>query len=130
MLARASDAVSACRALVSLLEDQPTEEMKIVAICALQNLVMHSRTNRRAVAEAGGILVIQELLLSPNSEVAGQAALLIKFLFSNHTLQEYVSNELIRSLTGKFSLKRFGNGCSLALCFLYFMAETRCNLLP
>ncbi|XP_058097491.1 protein CELLULOSE SYNTHASE INTERACTIVE 3 isoform X2 [Magnolia sinica] len=98
-LARASDAVSACRALVSLLEDQPTEDMKIVAICALQNLVMHSRTNRRAVAEAGGILVIQELLLSPNSEVAGQAALLIKFLFSNHTLQEYVSNELIRSLT-------------------------------
>ncbi|KAF9608979.1 hypothetical protein IFM89_012318 [Coptis chinensis] len=98
-LARARDSVSACRALVSLLEDQPTEEMKMVAICALQNLVMHSRTNRRAVAEAGGILVIQELLLSPNSEVAAQAALLIKFLFSNHTLQEYVSNELIRSLT-------------------------------
>ncbi|KAL5982783.1 Protein CELLULOSE SYNTHASE INTERACTIVE 3 [Asimina triloba] len=98
-LARASDAVSACRALVSLLEDQPTEDMKMVAICALQNLVMNSRTNRRAVAEAGGILVIQELLLSPNPEVVGQAALLIKFLFSNHTLQEYVSNELIRSLT-------------------------------
>lgn len=99
-LARAGDAVSACRALVSLLEDQPTEDMKMVAVCALQNLVMRSRTNRRAVAEAGGILVIQELLLSPNPEVAAQAALLIKFLFSNHTLQEYVSNELIRSLTG------------------------------
>ncbi|PIA47476.1 hypothetical protein AQUCO_01400254v1 [Aquilegia coerulea] len=98
-LARARDSVSACRALVSLLEDQPTEEMTMVSICALQNLVMHSRTNRRAVAEAGGILVIQELLLSPSAEVAGQAALLIKFLFSNHTLQEYVSNELIRSLT-------------------------------
>ncbi|XWS15149.1 hypothetical protein CRYUN_Cryun35bG0069400 [Craigia yunnanensis] len=97
--ARASDSVSACRALVSLLEDQPTEDMKMVAICALQNFVMRSRTNRRAVAEAGGILVIQELLLSPNAEVAAQAALLIKFLFSNHTLQEYVSNELIRSLT-------------------------------
>ncbi|CAK9168746.1 unnamed protein product [Ilex paraguariensis] len=98
-LARASDSVSACRALISLLEDQPTEEMQMVAICALQNFVMHSRTNRRAVAEAGGILVIQELLLSPSAEVVGQAALLIKFLFSNHTLQEYVSNELIRSLT-------------------------------
>ncbi|XP_021896477.1 protein CELLULOSE SYNTHASE INTERACTIVE 3 isoform X2 [Carica papaya] len=98
-LARASDSVSACRALISLLEDQPTEEMKMVAICALQNFVMHSRTNRRAVAEAGGILLIQELLLSCNPEVAGQAALMIKFLFSNHTLQEYVSNELIRSLT-------------------------------
>ena len=104
-LARASDSVSACRALISLLEDQPTEEMKMVAICALQNFVMRSRTNRRAVAEAGGILVVQELLLSPNSDVAAQAALLIKFLFSNHTLQEYVSNELIRSLTGKLQLK-------------------------
>ncbi|QHN92943.1 uncharacterized protein DS421_17g588370 [Arachis hypogaea] len=102
--ARASDSVSACRALISLLEDQPTEEMKMVAICALQNFVMNSRTNRRAVAEAGGILVIQELLLSPNTEVAAQAALLIKFLFSTHTLQEYVSNELIRSLTA--SLER------------------------
>ncbi|KAL3630989.1 hypothetical protein CASFOL_023973 [Castilleja foliolosa] len=98
-LARASDSVVACRALVALLEDQPTEEMKMVAICALQNFVMRSRTNRRAVAEAGGVLVIQELVLCPNPEVAGQAALLIKFLFSNHTLQEYVSNELIRSLT-------------------------------
>ncbi|KAJ7959158.1 U-box domain-containing protein 13 [Quillaja saponaria] len=98
--ARASHSVSACRALISLLEDQPTEEMQMVAICALQNFVMHSRTNRRAVAEAGGILVIQELLQSLNQEVARQAALLIKFLFSTHTLQEYVSNELIRSLTG------------------------------
>jgi len=101
VLARASDAVPACRALTSLLEDQLTEEMKMVAICALQNLVMHSRTNRRAVAEAGGILVVQELLLSQNTDVTGQAALLIKYLFSNHTLQEYVSNELVRSLTGK-----------------------------
>ncbi|KAF7816836.1 Protein CELLULOSE SYNTHASE INTERACTIVE 3 [Senna tora] len=102
--ARASVSVSACRALISLLEDQPTEEMKMVAICALQNFVMNSRTNRRAVAESGGILVIQELLLYPNPEVAGQAALLIKYLFSTHTLQEYVSNELIRSLTA--SLER------------------------
>lgn len=98
-LARASDSVSACRALVSLLEDQPTDDMTTVAICALQSLVMHSRTNRRAVAEAGGILVVQELLLSPNVDISGQAALLMKYLFSNHTLQEYVSNELIRSLT-------------------------------
>lgn len=99
-LARTTDAVSACRALVSLLEDQPNEEMTMVAICALQNLVIHSRTNRRAVAEAGGILVVQEILSSNNSEMAGQAALLIKFLFSNHTLQEYVSSELVRALTG------------------------------
>ncbi|KAL8167222.1 hypothetical protein V2J09_008721 [Rumex salicifolius] len=98
-LARSADSVSACRALVGLLEEQPTTEMKMVAICALQNFVMNSRTNRRAVAEAGGILVIQEQLLSPNLDIAVQAALLTRFLFSNHTLQEYVSNELIRSLT-------------------------------
>lgn len=104
-LARASVSVSACRAIVSLLEDQPTEEMKMVAICALQNFVMRSRSNRRAVAEAGGVLVIQELVLSLDPEIAAQAALLIKFLFSNHTLQEYVSNELIRSLTGNVLLK-------------------------
>lgn len=103
-LARARDSVSACRALISLLEDQPTEEMTMVAICALQNFVMHSRTNRRAIAEAGGILVIQELLRAPSSQTVGQAALLIKFLFSNHTLQEYVSNELIRSLTGRITV--------------------------
>ncbi|XWS25108.1 hypothetical protein CRYUN_Cryun27aG0042600 [Craigia yunnanensis] len=105
--ARASDSVSACRALVSLLEDQPTEDMKMVALCALQNFVMRSRTNRQAVAEAGGILVIQELLLSLHAEVSAQAALLIKFLFSNHTLQEYVSNELIRSLTGDITCNSF-----------------------
>ena len=92
-LARTTDVVSACRALVSLLEDQPTEEMTMMVVCSLQNLVMHSRTNRRAVAEAGGILFVQELLSSNNSEMTGQAALLIKFLFSNHTLQEYVSSE-------------------------------------
>ncbi|KAG6388657.1 hypothetical protein SASPL_150089 [Salvia splendens] len=98
-LARASVSVSACRALVSLLEDQPTEEMKMVAVCALQNFVVRSRSNRKAVAEAGGVLVIQELVMSPDPELAGQASMLIKFLFSNHTLQEYVSTELIRSLT-------------------------------
>ncbi|XP_050213745.1 protein CELLULOSE SYNTHASE INTERACTIVE 3 [Mercurialis annua] len=98
-LARASDSVSACRALISLLEDQPSEEMTMVAVCALQNFVMHSRTNRRAVAESGGILIVQELLLSQSADVACQAAMLIRFLFSNHTLQKYVSDELIRSLT-------------------------------
>ncbi|WOG97211.1 hypothetical protein DCAR_0416551 [Daucus carota subsp. sativus] len=98
-LARGSDAVCACRALVNLLEDQITDELKMVAICALQNFVTHSRTNRRAVAEAGGLLVIQEMLLAPSPDVAAQAAVLINILFSSHTLQEYVSNELIRSLT-------------------------------
>ncbi|KAH9307091.1 hypothetical protein KI387_011495 [Taxus chinensis] len=99
-LARTTDSVSACRALVSLLEDQPTEDMQTVAICALQNLVAHSRTNRRAVAEAGGIQVVQELLASTNSEISAQAALLIKLMFSSHVLKDHVSSEILHSLTG------------------------------
>ncbi|KAL3686272.1 hypothetical protein R1sor_008846 [Riccia sorocarpa] len=98
-LSRSTDAVSACRALVSLLEDQPTEEMKMVAVCALQNLVCSSRSNKRAVAEAGGIQVVQEMLGSSNIDTAAQAATLIKLLFSNHTIQEYVSSDLIRALS-------------------------------
>ncbi|KAK8951725.1 hypothetical protein KSP39_PZI003529 [Platanthera zijinensis] len=109
VLARSSAAVSACRALISLLEDQPTEEMKMVSLCALQNLVLHSRTNRRAVAEAGGILSLQDLLLSPNAEVCAQVALLIRYLFSNHILQEYVSSELIRSLTAALEKELWSN---------------------
>lgn len=102
-LSRSNDAVSACRALVSLLEDQPTEEMKMVAVCALQNLVVNSRANKRAVAEAGGVQVVQELLGSSNSESAAQAAILIKQLFANHTIQEYASSDLIRALAGATS---------------------------
>ncbi|EFJ29879.1 hypothetical protein SELMODRAFT_90812 [Selaginella moellendorffii] len=98
-LSRTTDAVSACRALVSLLEDQPTEEMKMVAVCALQNLVVNSRSNKRAVAEAGGIQVVQELLSSSNLETAAQSAALLRLLFSNHTIQEYASSEIIQILS-------------------------------
>ncbi|KAL5982070.1 Interactor with COP9 signalosome (CSN) complex [Asimina triloba] len=98
-LARSADAVSACRALVNLLEDQPTEEMKVVAICALQNLVMCSRSNKRAVAEAGGVQVILDLIGSSDPDTSVQAAMFIKLLFSNHTVQEYASSETVRVLT-------------------------------
>eukprot|EP01018_Ginkgo_biloba_P037971 Gb_38411 [translate_table: standard] len=98
-LARTTDAISACRALVNLLEDQPTEEMKVVAVCALQNLVMYSRSNKRAVAEAGGIQVVLDLIGSSDPETAIQAAIFIKLLFSNHTIQEYASGETVRALT-------------------------------
>jgi len=100
-LARTADAVSACRALVNLLEDQPTEEMKVVAICALQNLVMYSRSNKRAVAEAGGVQVILDLIGSSDPETSVQAAMFIKLLFSNNTIQEYASSETVRAITGK-----------------------------
>ncbi|KAL0378431.1 UNVERIFIED_CONTAM: protein CELLULOSE SYNTHASE INTERACTIVE 1, partial [Sesamum radiatum] len=98
-LARTADAVSACRALVNLLEDQPTEEMKVVAICALQNLVMYSRSNKRAVAEAGGVQVVLDLIGSSDPETSIQAAMFIKLLFSNNTIQEYASSETVRAIT-------------------------------
>ncbi|CAI0393165.1 unnamed protein product [Linum tenue] len=130
--ARSSDSVSACRALVSLLEDQPSEEMTMVAVCALQNFVMHSRTNRRAVAEAGGILVIQELLISPSADVAAQAAVLIKLMFSNQSLQEYVSTELVRSLTGTKNKVYFNfvrlKIRSLASLFIHLLSSSQAAL--
>ncbi|KAH7422106.1 hypothetical protein KP509_13G090700 [Ceratopteris richardii] len=109
-LARTTDAVSACRALVSLLEDQPSEEMKMISVCALQNLVMHSKSNKRAVAEAGGVQVLQELLNSSNTETAGQAAALIKLLFSNNTIQEYATSEIIRALTASLEREFWATG--------------------
>jgi hypothetical protein len=99
-LARSTDAVSACRALVNVLEEQPTEEMKVVAICALQNLVMYSRSNKRAVAEAGGVQVVLDLIGSSDPDTSVQAAMFVKLLFSNHTIQEYASSETVRAITG------------------------------
>ncbi|KAL2332790.1 hypothetical protein Fmac_014003 [Flemingia macrophylla] len=109
-LARTSDAVSACRALVNVLEDQPTEEMKVVAICALQNLVMYSRSNKRAVAEAGGVQVILDLIGSSDPETSVQAAMFIKLLFSNHTIQEYASSETVRAITAAIEKDLWATG--------------------
>ena len=100
-LARSADAVSACCALVNVLEDQPTEEMKVVAVCALQNLVIYSRSNKRAVAEAGGVQVVMDLIGSSDPETSVQAAMFVKLLFSNHTIQEYASSATVRAITGK-----------------------------
>jgi len=76
--------------------------MKVVAICALQNLVMYSRSNRRAVAEAGGVQVVLDLIGSSNPETSVQAAMFVKLLFSNNTIQEYASSETVRAITGAF----------------------------
>lgn len=109
-LARSADAVSACRALVNLLEDQPTEEMKVVAICALQNLVTYSRANKRAVAEAGGVQVILDLIGSSDPETSMQAAMFIKLLFSNNTIQEYASSETVRAITAAVEKDLWASG--------------------
>ncbi|CAK9166931.1 unnamed protein product [Ilex paraguariensis] len=109
-LARSTDAVSACRALVNLLEDQPTEEMKVVAICALQNLVMYSRSNKRAVAEAGGVQVVLDLVGSSDPDTSVQATMFIKLLFSNNTIQEYASSETVRAITAAIEKDLWATG--------------------
>ncbi|CAI9109355.1 OLC1v1009162C1 [Oldenlandia corymbosa var. corymbosa] len=109
-LARTADAVAACRALVNLLEDQPTEEMKVVAICALQNLVMYSRSNKRAVAEAGGVQVVLDLIGSSDPETSVQAAMFIKYLFANNTIQEYASSETVRAITAAIEKELWATG--------------------
>ncbi|KAK6924124.1 C2 domain [Dillenia turbinata] len=109
-LARTTDAVSACRALVNVLEDQPTEEMKVVAICALQNLVMYSRSNKRAVAEAGGVQVVLDLIGSSDPDTSVQAAMFVKLLFSNHTIQEYASSETVRAITAAIEKDLWATG--------------------
>ncbi|XP_048621022.1 protein CELLULOSE SYNTHASE INTERACTIVE 1 [Brassica napus] len=109
-LARSTDAASACRALVNVLEEQPTEEMKVVAICALQNLVMYSRSNKRAVAEAGGVQVVLDLISSSEPDTSVQAAMFVKLLFSNHTVQEYASSETVRAITAAIEKDLWATG--------------------
>ncbi|KAF2293088.1 hypothetical protein GH714_036477 [Hevea brasiliensis] len=109
-LARSTDAVSACRALVNVLEEQPTEEMKVVAICALQNLVMYSRSNKRAVAEAGGVQVVLDFIGSSDPDTSVQAAMFVKLLFSNHTIQEYASSETVRAITAAIEKDLWATG--------------------
>jgi hypothetical protein len=109
-LARTTDAISACRALVNLLEDQPTEEMKVVSICALQNLVMYSRSNKRAVAEAGGIQVLLDLISASDPETAIQAAIFIKLLFSSTIVQEYASSDTVRALVAAIEKDLWATG--------------------
>ncbi|KAL2246577.1 UNVERIFIED_CONTAM: Protein CELLULOSE SYNTHASE INTERACTIVE 1 [Sesamum indicum] len=110
VLARTADAVSACRALVNLLEDQPTEEMKVVAICTLQNLIMYSRSNKRAFAEAGGVQVLLDLIGSSDPETSVQAAMFVKLLFSNNTIQEYASSETVRAITAAIEKHLWASG--------------------
>ncbi|KAI4310687.1 hypothetical protein MLD38_035645 [Melastoma candidum] len=107
---RSADAVPACRALVNVLEEQPTEEMKVVAICALQNLVMDSRSNKRAVAEAGGVQVVLDLIGSSDPDTSVQAAMFVKLLFSNNTIQEYASSETVRSITAAIETDLWATG--------------------
>ena len=97
------------------------KDLKVVAICALQNLVMYSRSNKRAVAEAGGVQVVLDVIGSSDPDTSVQAAMFVKLLFSNHTIQEYASSETVRAITGKFLFSL----CTVCLV----LANTRTYLL-
>ncbi|GKA06290.1 hypothetical protein Tco_0685514 [Tanacetum coccineum] len=55
--------------------------MKVVSICAIQNLVMYSRLNKREVAEAGGVQFVLDLISLSDTDASVQAAMFIKILF-------------------------------------------------
>ncbi|PWA49897.1 U-box domain-containing protein 13 [Artemisia annua] len=76
--------------LAKYLQDPQTRSLsgKLLVALALGDLSQHE-----------GLARAKDSVIACGALVAGQASILIKILFSNHTLQEYVSNELIRSLT-------------------------------
>ena len=65
---------------------------------------MYSRSNKRAVAQAGGLQVVLDLIGSSDLGTSVQIAMFVKLLFSNHTIQEYASNETVKVITGKITL--------------------------
>ena len=94
------DLTGACKALVALMGEKVTEDLVMVALCGLQNLVANSRTNKKAVAEAGGMTVLMDILaVATGSDVISQAANLVRLMLNNHTVQEYATPELLTSLT-------------------------------
>ena len=78
---------------------------------------MYSRSNKRAVAEAGGVQVVLDLIGSSDPDTSVQAAKFVKLLFSNNTIQEYASSETVRAITGELLLSL----CTVCLLF----ADTR-----
>ncbi|GJP57314.1 hypothetical protein CLOM_g16338 [Closterium sp. NIES-68] len=94
------DLTGACRALVALMAERASEDLVMVALCGLQNLVASSRSNKRAVADAGGFAVLVELLTGGSAEVTSQAANLVRLMLNNHTVQEYATPELVSAMTG------------------------------
>ncbi|MCO5584828.1 hypothetical protein L7F22_038760 [Adiantum nelumboides] len=98
-LSASADVVLACQALMNILQGHPSEDIKTVALRALQNLLTNGRANRRALAEAGAIDLVRDFLCSSNRDTAGQAATLTKLLFSGQSIQEHASTEMVRALS-------------------------------
>ncbi|CAI9259350.1 unnamed protein product [Lactuca saligna] len=77
---------------------------------SLRNLVMHSRSNKRAVAEAGGVQVVLDLIGSGDTDTSIQVAMFIKLLFFKNTIQEYASSETVRAITAAFEKDLWATG--------------------
>jgi len=93
------DLTAVCQALLSLLGDQHSEDLHMVALCGLQNLTQHSRTNKRAVADHGGLTRLMEMLPVASPALCCQAAGLIRLLLNNNTLHDHATPDLLTSLT-------------------------------
>lgn len=93
---------------------------------------MYSRSNKRAVAEAGGVQVVLDLISSSDPETSIQAAMFVKLLFSNNTIQEYASSETVRAITGKISPPYFVACSSYSNILMwnylnFFCCSSSCN---
>ncbi|KAL7612935.1 hypothetical protein Lser_V15G06399 [Lactuca serriola] len=75
-----------------------------------QNLVMHSRSNKIAVAEAGGVQLVLDLIGSGDTDTSIQAAMFFKLLFSKNTIQEYASSETVRAITAAIEKDLWATG--------------------
>jgi hypothetical protein len=62
-----------------------------------------------------------DVIGSSDPDTSVQAAMFVKLLFSNHTIQEYASSETVRAITGKFLFSL----CTVCLV----LANTRTYLL-
>ncbi|XP_052627180.1 protein CELLULOSE SYNTHASE INTERACTIVE 1-like [Lactuca sativa] len=71
---------------------------------------MYSRSNKRAVAEAGGVQVVLDLIGSGDTDTLIQATMFINLLFSNKTIQEYASSETVRAITAAIEKDLWATG--------------------
>ncbi|KAH7284075.1 hypothetical protein KP509_34G038500 [Ceratopteris richardii] len=94
-----SDVVLGCKALMSILQGHSHEDVKTVALRALQNLLANGRANRQALSEAGAIDLVCGLLCSRDRDTAAQAATLAKFLCCGQSVEENASIEVVKALS-------------------------------
>ncbi|GJS80764.1 cellulose synthase interactive 1-like protein [Tanacetum coccineum] len=98
---RLASCLGCCKAAGSAIEQQRNSG---------KNLVMYSRSNKRAVAEAGGVQVVLDLIGLSDTDASVQAAMFIKLLFSNNDIQEYAFSEIVRAITAAIEKDLWATG--------------------